>query len=180
MTDPTVRLMHYDPRWKQEFEQTRSSILQSCGGWVTCVEHIGSTAISGLIARPTIDILAAVAPTSSTNEREHALTEAANLIEGLNFRRHPVAAWAIDSILLDKPRHGAATHRIYLTATQSPAWRQALAIRDHLRRDPELAIRFEETKVARWRSSEGDPEKYEKDKSVFFTHLLDQLGGGKK
>ncbi|MDG2222325.1 MAG: GrpB family protein, partial [Rubripirellula sp.] len=42
--------MHYDPRWRQEFEQTRSSILSSTEGWVTGVEHIGSTAISGLIA----------------------------------------------------------------------------------------------------------------------------------
>ncbi len=61
MPDQRVRLMHYDPRWRQEFEQTRSSILHSCAGWVTAVEHIGSTAISGLIARPTIDVIASVA-----------------------------------------------------------------------------------------------------------------------
>ena len=77
MEEKKVRLMHYDPRWRQEFQQTKSSILHSCAGWVTAVEHVGSTAISGLIARPIIDVLAAVAD-------ESALATAAQLIEGLN------------------------------------------------------------------------------------------------
>ena len=39
--------------------------MHSCDGWVTAVEHVGSTAISGLIARPTVDVLAAVADEGS-------------------------------------------------------------------------------------------------------------------
>ena len=75
MKEKQVRLMHYDPRWRQQFQQTRSSILHSCAGWVTAVEHVGSTTISGLIARPTIDVLAAVMD-------EDSLMVAAELIEG--------------------------------------------------------------------------------------------------
>jgi GrpB-like predicted nucleotidyltransferase (UPF0157 family) len=55
----TVRMMHYDPRWPQEFEQTRSGILQCCRGDVIEVCHIGSTAVSGLVAQPIIDLVAA-------------------------------------------------------------------------------------------------------------------------
>jgi len=172
-----VRLMHYDPRWRQEFEQTRSSILSSTEGWVIAVEHIGSTAISGLIARPTIDVVAAV-------EDMQSLDQAATLIEGLNFRRQPPPEWASDSISLTKPRHLTdehpdPTHCVMLVVQDSPVWQRVLRIRDWLRSNAETAIRFEEAKVARWRSGAGDLQSYQNDKAVFFSHLEDQIDSQK-
>ena len=90
MEETKVRLMHCDPRWRQEFQQTRSSILHSCAGWVTAVEHVGSTAIPGLISRPIIDVLAGVAD-------ESGLGKASNLIEGLNFRINDSPEWSSDA-----------------------------------------------------------------------------------
>jgi len=171
MSETTVRLMHYDPRWRQEFQQTRSSVLQSCRGWVTQVEHIGSTAIPGLVARPIIDLLAGV---SGANEPS-GIAQAAELLQGLNYRRTSGHSWADHAVVLDKPRHGDPTHRIFLMPIDCPAWRQAIRIRDLLKATPELAIRFEETKIARWRLRQGDPDRYEADKSIFFAHLVDQI-----
>jgi GrpB-like predicted nucleotidyltransferase (UPF0157 family) len=174
-----VRLMHYDPRWTQEFRQTRSSVLQSCLGLVAQVEHIGSTAISGLIARPTIDVMAVLGKQHQGNC--DTLAEAADLIEGLNFRRITATSsnaalasnespGSVDppecfhqSITLEKPRHGEATHRLFLMSDENQAWKNA------------IAIRFEETKVARWRSQQGDQSSYEASKAIFFTHLIDQI-----
>ena len=170
----TVRLMHYDPRWKQEFQQTRSSVLQSCLGLVADVQHIGSTAISGLIARPTIDALAVLG--EDHREQSGTLDEAADLIEGLNFRREPAPSWAADTVLLIKPRHGDETHRIFLMKDENQFWRQAIAIRDHLQENLDVATRFEQSKIDRWRSGSGDQDRYSADKAIFFTHLIDQLG----
>lgn len=172
MNHVNVRLMHYDPRWRQEFQQTRSSVLQSCMGWVTEIQHIGSTAISGLVARPTIDILAGVQ--LDQHGDEDPIEQAANLIEGLNYRQVDRPAWTGDAVVLDKPRHGEPTHRIFLMPIGCRAWTHAIGIREVLRQ-PELAIRFEETKIARWRVGEGDPDRYEADKAIFFTHLVDQI-----
>jgi GrpB-like predicted nucleotidyltransferase (UPF0157 family) len=144
-------------------------------GWVTQVEHIGSTSISGMVARPIIDILAGV---SSDSENENGLGNAADLVQGLNYRPVAAPAWANASIVLDKPRHGEPTHRIFLMTIGDRAWKHAVGIRDMLREKPEFAIRFEETKIARWRAGEGDPERYAADKSIFFTHLIDQLEAG--
>ncbi|MDB4644594.1 GrpB family protein [Rubripirellula sp.] len=173
MEENTVRLMHYDPRWRQEFQQTKSSILHSCDGWVTAVEHVGSTAISGLIARPTVDVLAAVAD-------EAALATAAELIEGLNFRINDSPGWSAEPIVLEKPRHLSAaqpdpTHCVWLVIYGSDCWRRMIRMRDWLREQKETAIRFEEAKVARWRSGEGDLAAYESDKALFFAHLEDQM-----
>ncbi len=170
MDELTIRLMHYDPRWPQEFEQTRSNVLQSCEGWVTAVEHIGSTAISGLIARPIVDLLAGV-------EGDEAIEPASISIEGLNYRPLPPPPWVADSParLLQKPRHGEPTHRILLVRRDTAAWQRAIRLRDWLRCHPEAAIRFEEAKVDRWKRGEGDPQRYEADKAVFFAHLEDQI-----
>jgi GrpB-like predicted nucleotidyltransferase (UPF0157 family) len=165
--------MHYDPRWRQEFQQTRSSVLQSCLGWVTEVQHIGSTAVSGLVARPTLDVLAGVQRDQPNDE--DPVAQAANLIEGLNYRQVDPPAWSGNAVVLDKPRHGEPTHRIFLMTIGCGPWQQAIGIREVLRAQPELAIRFEETKIARWRAGEGDPDRYEADKAIFFTHLLDQI-----
>ena len=164
--EPRVRLMHHDAAWRQEFQQTRSSLLQSCEGWVTRVEHVGSTAIAGLIARPTIDVIAGV-------DDPRGLSEAAMLIEGLNYRRIDSPDWASDSITLQKPRvirhqDSVPTHLVFLVSNQSESLSSAIAIRDHLRAHAEEAIRFEETKVARWRNGRGLQQRYEADKSIYF------------
>lgn len=173
MKQERVRLMHYDPRWPQEFEQTRSSILHSCAGWVTAVEHIGSTAISGLIARPTIDVVAAV-------QDERDVDKAACLIEGLNFGRETASAWAPEMVSLVKPRHALVgqsdpTHHVLLVVQDSFVWNRVIRVRDWLRSHGEVAIRFEEAKVARWRSGSGDLPSYQAAKALFFAHLEDQI-----
>lgn len=163
-----IRLMHYDPRWRQEFEQTRSGVLDSCQGWVTAVEHIGSTAISGLIARPMIDLLAGV-------DSDEAVAPAVLALEGLYYRPVPSPTWAAGAVTLDKPRHGEPTHRVFLMRRDSPAWDRAVRLRDWLRQHGETALWFEQAKVQRWRSGQGDPELYEADKRLFFAHLEDQI-----
>ena len=178
MHDSPVRLTHYDPRWRQEFQQTRSSILHSCAGWVTAVEHVGSTAISGLIARPTVDVVAAVAD-------EDSIDSAAELIEGLNFRRVRDPDWTCDAVVLTKPRHllvaqPGPTHQVWLVLAESAVWHRLTRMRDWLRANPETAIRFEEAKVASWRSSEGDFTTYQSDKAAFFAHLEDQLDADRR
>jgi GrpB-like predicted nucleotidyltransferase (UPF0157 family) len=176
-----VRLSHYDPAWRQEFQQTRSSLLHSCLGWVTAVEHIGSTAISGLIARPTIDVIAHI----GSQQDDVAIENAALLIEGLNFRRQQLSSWIpADSLAVElvKPRHATTepTHHVLLVASDSPLWNRTLRIRDWLRKYPEVAIRFEEAKVARWKSGHGDPSHYQTDKALFFSHLEDQIDAALK
>ncbi len=165
----TIRMMHHDARWRQEFEQTKSGILQCCQGDVTDVQHIGSTALSGLIAQPIIDVVAAV-------DDRVSLDDVSLAIQGIYFRELPTPMWAGDSIWLAKPRYGEVTHLVALTRRDSPLWRRVLAVRDCLRQNPDRAIRFEETKVRLWKAGEGDADQYDHDKALFFSHLEEQLG----
>jgi GrpB-like predicted nucleotidyltransferase (UPF0157 family) len=172
MWDP-VRLAHHDPRWKQEFEQTRSSILMAAEGWVSAVEHVGSTAVPELIAVPVIDVVAGILDPGF-------LEEAAVRLEGLNFRRLPLPLWAGDcGELLVKPRQGNCTHVIYLTVVDGVLWRRLTAMRDRLLEHPDEALRFEDAKVHRWRRCGGTHRIYDQAKGIYFTHLEEQMSAAK-
>jgi GrpB-like predicted nucleotidyltransferase (UPF0157 family) len=52
-----VVIVDYDPRWPELFEAEKARILEACGEWLATVEHIGSTSVPGLAAKPIIDIM---------------------------------------------------------------------------------------------------------------------------
>lgn len=174
-----IRLMHHDARWRQEFEQTRSSILQSCKGRVVAVEHVGSTAIGGLIARPIIDGIAVVADPVD-------LADSSMLIEGLNFRAIEIPEWAqplvpmsgaADPQLLEKPRHGETTHRIYVVNQGTRLVQETVRLREFLRSHPEFAFEFEERKVETWKSCDGHVSRYHEGMAVVFEEFGRRAGG---
>lgn len=151
--------MHHDARWRQEFEQTRSGLLQCCQGRVVAVEHIGSTAVGGIIAQPIIDAVAVVADPVDFDD-------AVLLTTGLSFRETDRPGWADDGrrqhVVLRRPRHGEPTHRLYFVTQGSPLLHRAVRFRDHLRAFPEVAIEFEAAKVGVWRGVEGNVAAYER------------------
>ncbi len=165
MTD--VRLMHYAAAWRQEFEQTKSGLLQSGQGFITQVYHVGSTAIPGLIARPIIDIVVGV-------DDPDRIEFACRQIEGLNYRQCRPPDWTIQSALLAKPRHGEITHHVFLTINDSTDMRRMLWLRDFLRSNTSEAIDFEEAKIQFWKDSDADADAYEQAKANYFASLEDE------
>jgi GrpB-like predicted nucleotidyltransferase (UPF0157 family) len=56
-----VTLVDYDPRWGGVFSAQRDAILAVGGAWILAIEHFGSTAVPGLVAKPIVDIAVSVA-----------------------------------------------------------------------------------------------------------------------
>lgn len=55
---PVARVVDYDPRWLELYAEERTRVIGAIGPWLAGIEHIGSTAVPGLAAKPIIDILA--------------------------------------------------------------------------------------------------------------------------
>src|SRR5437773_12390396 len=55
-----IVIANYNPRWPVMFEEERARLLAAVNDWVCGIEHIGSTAVPGLAAKPVIDILVGV------------------------------------------------------------------------------------------------------------------------
>lgn len=51
-----VIVVPYDEKWKQEFERIKTELLGVLKNYVIAVEHVGSTSVEGLVAKPIIDI----------------------------------------------------------------------------------------------------------------------------
>ena len=67
MTTQSIEIVEYDVSWPDQFEKERELIQKLLSPWLTgAIEHIGSTAVPGLAAKPVIDIMAPVKTLSSS------------------------------------------------------------------------------------------------------------------
>jgi GrpB-like predicted nucleotidyltransferase (UPF0157 family) len=66
----SVQIQDYDPRWLELFQREADRIRTALGGRALKIEHVGSTSVPGLVAKPIIDILLAV--TDSADEGQYA------------------------------------------------------------------------------------------------------------
>ena len=56
MNTKRVVVLPYDPKWKSDFENIRREIESAIGDLIVGIEHVGSTSVEGLSAKPCIDI----------------------------------------------------------------------------------------------------------------------------
>jgi GrpB-like predicted nucleotidyltransferase (UPF0157 family) len=72
--DQAIYLVPYDPTWPRQFEEERARLAHVLRPWLKgAIEHIGSTAIPGLMAKPIIDMMAGVRDLVSSRDARVAL-----------------------------------------------------------------------------------------------------------
>lgn len=172
MSEP-LRLMSHNDQWIQEFEQSRSMLLQATEGWLRDVRHIGGTSFGEGVSRPVIDMLAGIADMQ-------ALNTVTSLVEGLNYARVESPEWCSDELaaFLQKPRSGETTHTVLIVRHEGAAWSRAIRIHQHL--DSNLLDRQQllTVKLDHFTSGCGAAQRYAEAKSSFFQSLDQQLSKG--
>lgn len=158
-----IEIVEHDPAWRQEFEQARSMILDAARGRLREVEHIGSTAVANLPARPILDIAARL--------DADLIEETTWRLLGLNYGRAEAALQLDGTLVLQKPRRGPATHHLYLAFAEG-AWASLLAVRDQLVTNADEQRRFRLEKSLA--SANLDALRYREAKARFFSALLDR------
>ncbi len=160
-----IRLCRHMSSWDSEASVVISRLRDLLGDCAMEMQHIGSTAVRGILAVPTIDIAIALSDTADT---EQVVT----MLEGVGFRRIP----ADDTGCLrmarrhkDRP-HDA--HRLYITRRSDPVYKDFLAFRSYLNNHVFAANEYEELKkslAARYRL---DPAGYAAGKAQFIKSIL--------
>lgn len=164
-----IEIVDYDATWPRQFEEERRRILAAIGRYVAAVEHVGSTAVPGLAAKPIIDILVGL----------RSLADATNCINPLKVLGYEyVPEWEAElperryfRRVEPRPR----THHIHMVENTSEFWRRQLLFRDYLRAYPEDARAYETLKRDLASRFEVGRE-YAKAKSVFIKAILDKAG----
>ncbi len=172
-----VQLEEYNPGWKQEYEQERKrlrGILKSC---VKDIQHVGSTAIPGLCARPEIDILLLVKP-GAAPEAERILTADSGCRkldpEKGTSSEHPREAGSPEGDTLAEFLGGetAACRLLLAEAGDSPAAERILALRDYLMTHPDVMRVYRDLKWELAGAYPAEAEQYEAGKEAFLEGLL--------
>ena len=131
--DQRIALVPYDPSWPARFEEERAAVEAAIEPWLAGqVEHVGSTAVPGLEAKPTIDLLAPV----HDLEDARAAIEALAAIGYVHAPHRPFMHW------LCKPSAAVRTHHLALIELTHPEFAARLRFRDRLRAEPELAAEY--------------------------------------
>ena len=84
MSKRVIEVIDYDPTWAIDFEQEKALLLRVMGETATNVEHIGSTAVVGLSAKPIIDILVEVKSLTALDQRSKKLETLGYQVKGEN------------------------------------------------------------------------------------------------
>jgi GrpB-like predicted nucleotidyltransferase (UPF0157 family) len=161
-----IRLVRADPAWAEQFSQERASLLATFGSRFRAIEHIGSTAVPGLDAKPIIDMLGGV----------NSMLEADALLEPLcsvGWDTSPeFNATLPDRRFLLRWPTGVRTHHLHLVIYEGEVWRKNLQFRDALRADPVLAKRYQQLKYELAIIHRADREAYTAAKTDFISRVI--------
>lgn len=161
-----VRLESHDPAWRDHFEAEASRLLDAVGDWLLAVEHVGSTAVEGLPAKPVVDVLAAV-PDESTAR------SLVPVLEPLGYEHHPDDDVA-DRVFLAKGPREDRTVYCSLAPVGSDTYCEQLAFRDALRADPQLRSEYAALKRRLAAEHPDDREAYTDGKTPFVEQVLEE------
>ncbi|MEV4736923.1 MULTISPECIES: GrpB family protein [unclassified Microbacterium] len=156
-------LVAYDPVWPERFERLADGIRAVADPeWV--IEHIGSTAVPGLRAKPIIDLAVRISDHGEFETHRPAL-ERAGWAVGSGVRTHPVMVWERDGI------RTAIAH--FFPAAEWDAVNQRL-LRDWLRAHPDDAARYAHAKCDAVAAAARGTASYNDAKTPIVQELVDQ------
>jgi GrpB-like predicted nucleotidyltransferase (UPF0157 family) len=162
MAEPVV-IVEYDPRWPELFQQLRAPVVVALGDLVVAVEHVGSTAVPGLAAKPIIDMDVVVPSVTDIPESIAGLA-------ALGYaHRGDLGIPGREAFLspAGKPRH-----HLYVCAHGSEELRRHRTFRDYLLTHPDDARSYEELKKAAAIRFTNDRAAYNEAKTLFVETIL--------
>ncbi|MGN9909740.1 GrpB family protein [Phytohabitans sp. LJ34] len=137
--DPVVVVVAYDPAWPALFAAEARLLAAALPGTLS-IEHVGSTSVPGLAAKPVVDIVVVVAGAA-------AVDVAALVPLGYTFRPHAFPDDP-DHLFLVKDTGGVRSHHLHVFGEGSPWPARNRAFRDYLAAHPDAARRYEAAKHA--------------------------------
>jgi GrpB-like predicted nucleotidyltransferase (UPF0157 family) len=168
--DAPIELVAYQSGWPALFSAEATTLSAVLSPWlVGPIEHIGSTAVPGLMAKPIIDIMA---PVRSLSESRGAIEAAASA----GWVYHPYKADVMHWFCKPSPAH--RTHHLHIVPIDSPLWRYRLAFRDALRSQPETAAAYAHLKLSLAQKYSLDREAYTEAKASFVAQVIDAWNPG--
>ena len=154
-----IEIAEYDPAWPSAYERERAAILTALEDLALAVEHVGSTSVPGLGAKPIIDIMIGLRKLA-----DHARCVAP--LRSLGYE-HKGEFGIPGRHYFRKPVRGPRTHQLHMVEHCSGFWVRHLLFRDYLRRNPGEASAYQRLKLRLAARFGTDVEGYTEAKTEF-------------
>lgn len=158
----TVRLTEYQAEWVTHYEREAKVLSTALARYLVHVEHVGSTAVPGLPAKPIIDLMGGL-------QRIEDVAACRPVLERLGYEY--MGEYGIPDrhfFVKGDPR----THHLHLVEVASSFWVDHLVFRDYLRCHPDTAAAYARLKQELAARHAGDREAYTDSKTAFISDVL--------
>ena len=164
MINRKYSLSEYDPNWISKFNSIKELLLKVFGNKALRIEHVGSTSVQGMKAKPLIDILVIVEKLEPFEKEKELMTKA-----GYEWHYYPKPdeGLAFSKFGLD----GEKFEHIHICEESSSWVRKFIVVRDYLRTHPEKAKEYSELKQKIIELHPDDYPAYRNAKAPFLEQL---------
>ncbi len=140
--DDLIQVVSYDATWPRKYEKEKTAILDQIGLVGVQLEHVGSTAVPGLGAKPIIDILLGL---QQFGDIDHCMP----ILEGMGY--HYIfnfeAIFPDRRFFYKRNQNGRRTYHVHMVEIGCPFWVDHLLFRDYLREHPGEAEEYYDLKL---------------------------------
>lgn len=154
----------YDPQWPVLFAQEKQRLQAALSAVILAIEHIGSTAVVGLDAKPILDMLAAV-------NHLHDVSASVELLRSLGYEDAEINP-KFGRRLFCKGGYNVGTHHLHFVVKDSEQWLLPLRFRDYLQAHPQESRNYGELKKRLAQKHGQDLDGYSEEKGPFVEAVL--------
>lgn len=161
----TVRVVPSDPGWQEAFAREKTSLQRQLGHLAMDIQHIGSTSVPGLDAKPILDIAIAMAAETPIGLLRSPLSV-------LGYRDRGDNGDNGGYLFVKEIAPAVRSHHVHVVAINDAQWRRYLFFRDRLRSDPVLRSEYATLKQSLARRFANDRVGYTEAKRDFVGRVL--------
>jgi GrpB-like predicted nucleotidyltransferase (UPF0157 family) len=157
----------YDARWPELYEEERQRLQEALGSFARRIEHIGSTSVMSLAAKPILDISVG----ANSRDGVDAFLTALGFLGYDDCRINPV----FERRMFSKGgAYNEGTHHLHVTDVGSSVWAEPILLRDYLRAHDQEARWYEQVKREAAATAGNDLNHYDHLKSPCIATLLER------
>ena len=164
-----VVVLPYDEQWKHDFFQIKAELTIALGQLAIEIEHVGSTSVQGLSAKPTIDIDVII---KDYSELENAISA----LGKIGYQHEGNLGIAGREAFKYEGKEHLRKHHLYVCPEDSQELRRHIAFRDYLKTHPDAVREYSRIKAEGAELYPDDIERYIEHKSPFIEKIYAEIG----
>ena len=169
MVTKHVIVLPYDEQWKKDFLMIKDELTSALGQLAMGIEHIGSTSVEGLSAKPIIDIDVVI-------KDYNVLEEVVSALKVIGYRHEGDLGITGREAFKYEGKEHLRKHHLYVCPVDSPELKRHIAFRDYLRTHSEAVREYSYIKEEGAKRYPDDIERYIEHKSPFIEKIYTEIG----